>query len=130
MACGMPASWRTDSSATGGGAAAGDSGAIGVTMQPPGVTQDAVIFDEPGRRRGSARETAGTRFGEGPAQRDTANGAALNITALVLHPGKQSVGTGAERSEHRSRSCSPMPTPERRRFDTLPGQFVSPALSR
>ena len=35
LACRMPASWRTDSSATGGGATGGDAGAIGVTMQPP-----------------------------------------------------------------------------------------------
>ena len=35
LACRMPASWRTDSSAMGNCATAGDGGAIGVTMQPP-----------------------------------------------------------------------------------------------
>jgi hypothetical protein len=42
-------------------------------------------------------------------QRDTANGAALNITALVFCPGKQSRCPASQRSEKRSIGCSFMP---------------------
>ena len=54
-------------------ATAGDSGAIGVTMQSPDVTQGSVIFNDPGRRAVRAAraishgETAGTQFAEGHA---------------------------------------------------------------
>ena len=46
-----------------------------------------------GRER---EETAGTRLPRVTRQRETANGAALNITALVFCPGKQGEATGAD----------------------------------
>jgi len=39
----MPASWRNDSSATGGGAVAGDGEAIGVTVQTRDRTQRHIV---------------------------------------------------------------------------------------
>jgi len=86
----MPASWRTDGSATGGGATAGDGGAIGVTAPQPGDAQDDVIFNEPGRRSrcraGRRREPIAEGF---RAQRDTAMGGIIdNISCAAAgkHP--------------------------------------------
>jgi len=68
--------------------------AVSVTAPQPVDAQDDVIFNEPGRRAvraalafARAGETAGTRLPRVTRQRDTANGAALQITSLVRLPG-------------------------------------------
>ena len=65
-----------------------------MTAPQPVAAQDDVIFNEPGRRAvraalafARAGETAGTRLPRVTRQRDTANGAALQITSLVRLPG-------------------------------------------
>jgi hypothetical protein len=76
----------------------------------------------------SRGETAGTRLPRVTRQRDTANGAALNITALVSCPGKQSRCPASQRSEKRSIGCSFMPTPPQSQQDFAGSRF--PAQSR
>ena len=66
----------------------------------------AVGARERGRRRGPTLPRV-TR------QRETANGAALNITALVFCPGKQGEATGAQLASTVSRSRSCMTTEPR-----------------
>jgi hypothetical protein len=68
------------------GAQAGS--AASVTAQTPARTQDAVIFDEPGRRARVARGDGGDSCAGGSAERIPAHEAALHITALVSGAGK------------------------------------------
>ena len=67
------------------GAQAGS--AASVTAPTPARTQDAVIFDEPGRRTRGARGDGGDSCAGGSAERTPAHEAALHITALVSGAG-------------------------------------------
>jgi hypothetical protein len=60
---------------------------VGVTAQTPPRTQDAVIFDEPGRRARVTRGDGGDSCAGGSAERTPAHEAALHITALVSGAG-------------------------------------------
>jgi len=67
----------------------GNGGADRVTAQPPFPTQDAVIFNEPGRRARGTRGDGGDSCAGGSAERTPAHEAALHITALVSGTGQQ-----------------------------------------
>ena len=132
----MPANWRVDCSATGGGATAGDGGAISVTVQPPDGTQDDVIFNEPGRRSrcraGRRREPICRGF---TRQRDTAMGGITDNISCV--PIRASKADTQPRNEVRS-VVSAGPSCQRRRkasnhspgrLDSFPGA-VAPAPAK
>jgi len=83
----MPASWRGDCHAAGAACRRGRREAVSVTVKQPVDTQDAVIFNEPGRRARVACGDGGDPMPRVHAPAGYGMGAALQITALVWLPG-------------------------------------------
>jgi len=124
-ACRMPASWRAHC-VDGGGAGSGqpsasserDREAAALATRRSYISMNRAV----GRELG---ETAGTRLPRVTRQRETAKGAALNITALVAGEGKQSRRPASQRSEKRSVGWSFMPTAPRSQWSNCAGSAVS-----
>jgi hypothetical protein len=109
----MPASWRTDSSGTGGGAIAGDGEAIGVTVRQRDSTQRHIV--------GHLLPAQGLGVPCAPGINDrrvTHNMCCVQVPEANRRPRRAGTSTVAGDVP----SCQPR---ERSRFKISPGHFVS-----